>query len=228
MNCTQPHLTAGSMLVCPRHRMLSDNSNPHQLCWGDREMETALSYTECSQGGWPNYLKGWISLVKKETLRSSQDLNLGLLNAMVRCSYQLSHWDSGYWSGGYPETQINSQSGSLRWVNSQSGSLRWVNSQSGSLRWVFSGKFSLHWVLRCFHYSLIDLRNDTCERIDCTTRFKAPSHWCPVWEAMRGYELRKRREMLTRWCWKDDMTFEGWQPKLFSLITITEGLKQSH
>ena len=26
-----------------------DNTRPHQLCWGDREMGTAISCTECSQ-----------------------------------------------------------------------------------------------------------------------------------------------------------------------------------
>ena len=28
---------------------ISANTRPHQLCWGDREMGTAISCTECSQ-----------------------------------------------------------------------------------------------------------------------------------------------------------------------------------
>ena len=28
---------------------VSANTRPHQLRWGDREMWTAISYTECSQ-----------------------------------------------------------------------------------------------------------------------------------------------------------------------------------
>ena len=53
---------------------ISANTRPHQLCWGDREMETATSCTKCSQVA---------GLIKKVGRISSE---VSSLRAAVFCS----------------------------------------------------------------------------------------------------------------------------------------------
>ena len=60
---------------------VSANTRPHQLCWGDREMGTAISCTKCSQVA---------GLIQKlvETPRSSKAPSLlaAVLRAAVLCA----------------------------------------------------------------------------------------------------------------------------------------------
>ena len=66
---------------------VSANTKPHQLCWGDQEMETAISYTECSQ------MAGLIQKVSIESSKASSLCAAALHASVFRSKIVAIHSD---------------------------------------------------------------------------------------------------------------------------------------
>ena len=60
------------------------NTRPHQLRWGDQEMGTATSCTECRQGSWP-YSKVGRDSSKAPSLRAAV-LCVAVFRSKILCN----------------------------------------------------------------------------------------------------------------------------------------------